>query len=237
MPKCVIDYSNTIFYKIYCLDDNIKDAYIGHTTNFVQRKYAHKNNCMNSKAISYDLKLYKVMRDNKGWDNWKMEIIGFHSCEDLNSAKIIEQQYFIEHNATLNSIQPFPLHKTDTLKNIKIFECNPCNFSCNTAKDYKRHILTMKHKEIHIDISKKPNIYTCNKCDKTYLHSSTYYRHKTKCNYTEPIETTTDNDIRTLVIEMIDQNNIFIEQNKQIIELLENGRKKAENLPQSTFEI
>ena len=35
---------------------------------------------------------YKVIRDNMGWDNWTMEIIAFHNCEDLHSAKKQEQQ-------------------------------------------------------------------------------------------------------------------------------------------------
>jgi hypothetical protein len=33
MPKVKMDYSNTIIYKIFCKDTNIKEAYIGHTTN------------------------------------------------------------------------------------------------------------------------------------------------------------------------------------------------------------
>lgn len=45
MPKVEIDYSNTIFYKIFCKDTTIKDLYVGLTTNFVQRKHAHKQSC------------------------------------------------------------------------------------------------------------------------------------------------------------------------------------------------
>ena len=52
MPKHVIDYSNTIFYKIYCKDERIKELYIGHTTNFVQRKYGHKRACTNDKDMT-----------------------------------------------------------------------------------------------------------------------------------------------------------------------------------------
>ena len=51
MPKTEIDYSNTIIYKIVCKDQNIKDIYVGHTTNFVQRKHAHKQNCNNNKCV------------------------------------------------------------------------------------------------------------------------------------------------------------------------------------------
>ena len=39
MPKVKIDYSNIIFYKISCKDSNIIDTYIGHTTNFIQKKH------------------------------------------------------------------------------------------------------------------------------------------------------------------------------------------------------
>ena len=64
MPKVDIDYSNTIFYKIYCKDSAIDDLYIGHTTNFVQRKYAHKQGCKNNKSSNYNCKLYQTIRDN-----------------------------------------------------------------------------------------------------------------------------------------------------------------------------
>ena len=57
MPKTEIDYSNTIFYKIYCKDESINELYIGHTTNFVQRKHAHKNSCNNEKSIKRFVKM------------------------------------------------------------------------------------------------------------------------------------------------------------------------------------
>ena len=37
------DYSKTIIYKICCNDENITECYIGHTTEFNNRKYKHKN--------------------------------------------------------------------------------------------------------------------------------------------------------------------------------------------------
>ena len=63
MPKTDIDYSNTIIYKITCKDPEIKDVYVGHTTNFVQRKHAHKQSCNNQKSSNYDCKLYNTMRE------------------------------------------------------------------------------------------------------------------------------------------------------------------------------
>jgi len=107
--SCVnTDYSNTIFYKISCKDENIHDVYIGHTINFIQRKHAHKQCCSNTKSLNYNCKLYQFIRQQGGWDNWNMDIIAFHKCDGLQSAKIYEQKYYDEFNATLNSIEPNP---------------------------------------------------------------------------------------------------------------------------------
>ena len=83
MPKTAIDYSNTIIYKIFCKDTSITELYVGHTTNFVQRKHLHKQNCINKNSLSYRCKLYEVIRNNGGWDNWRMEIVDFFKCEDI----------------------------------------------------------------------------------------------------------------------------------------------------------
>ena len=39
------NYSNSIIYKIYCKDENVKDTYIGETTDFIRRKCCHKRDC------------------------------------------------------------------------------------------------------------------------------------------------------------------------------------------------
>lgn len=147
MPKTEIDYSNTIIYKITCKDANIKDVYVGHTTNFVQRKYSHKQNCRNNKC-----KLYEVIRANGGWNNWKMEIINFFECKDHYEARKKEQEYFISLNATLNSIEPLPKPKVIIPNdNIKVhnkkqkYVCNICNFKCSDKNIFENHNSSIKH--------------------------------------------------------------------------------------------
>ena len=170
MPKIIIDYSNTIIYKIFCKDPNVSDIYVGHTTNFVQRKHAHKQNSMNSKSPCYDLKLYKIIRDNGGWDNWCMEIVNFFNCKDSYEARKKEQEYFISLNATLNSIEPL-LSKKQTQdaviltdkkdnmeinieiqqenpKNPNVFECKCCDYITCNEKDFNKHILIHFHIKI-----------------------------------------------------------------------------------------
>ena len=48
MPRKPIDYSNTHFYKIVCKDLGIKELYVGHTTNFKNRKLDHKKELFKS---------------------------------------------------------------------------------------------------------------------------------------------------------------------------------------------
>ena len=56
-------------YKIFKEGD--ENFYIGSTNDFVKRKIIHKHYCKTK-----DLKLYQYIRENGGWDNWNMEIIG-----------------------------------------------------------------------------------------------------------------------------------------------------------------
>jgi predicted GIY-YIG superfamily endonuclease len=125
-------------------------VYVGHTTNFVQRKHAHKQNCINIKSLNYKCKVYEAIRNNGGWDNWTMEIINFFNCSDHYEARKKEQEYFISLNATLNSIEPMPNPK---IKPIKVtepkinntFYCEKCNIHCNTLKLFEIHNNTKKH--------------------------------------------------------------------------------------------
>jgi hypothetical protein len=142
MPKTDIDYSNTIIYKITCNDESIIDLYVGHTTNFVQRKHAHKISCTNMKSPNYNCRLYNVIRNNGGWDNWKMEIINFFNFKDHYEARKKEQEYFILLKATLNSIEPLPTPKykevtpkyeeKEEKNEKKNIYCYVCNVKFNT---------------------------------------------------------------------------------------------------------
>jgi|688.fasta_scaffold104719_4 hypothetical protein len=178
MPKSEIDYSNTIIYKITCKDTNVKDVYVGHTTNFVQRKHAHKQSCINNKSANHKCKLYEVIRNNGGWDNWKMEIINFFQCHDHCEARQKEQEYFISLHATLNSIEPMskpkPKPKEIIVKVKKIkqhFHCSKCNVYCVNLQLFEKHNESKKHvKKSDITIltekyQKQSEKFHCEKCD------------------------------------------------------------------------
>ena len=47
MPRKPIDYQKVIIYKLVCDDLLITDLYVGHTTDFTNRKKSHKDRCLN----------------------------------------------------------------------------------------------------------------------------------------------------------------------------------------------
>jgi uncharacterized protein YxeA len=107
MPRTNIDYSKIIIYKIICNDTNITELYVGSTTLFKRRKTQHKTSCINVSGKAYNLKIYKTIRDNGGWDNWEMLEIEKFPCTDGNEARARERHYFDLLNASLNTLRPF----------------------------------------------------------------------------------------------------------------------------------
>ena len=101
MPKLPIDYNNTIIYKLVCRNLAIKNCYVGHTTNFTNRKRLHKSGC---KTRQYYL--YQFIQDNGGWDNWDMIEIEKYPCKDVYEASARERHWIEELNAVLNTYSP-----------------------------------------------------------------------------------------------------------------------------------
>ena len=196
MPKTKIDYGHTIIYKISCKDIKVKHVYVGYTTNFIQRKYFHKNNCINHEATNYDDRLYAVIRKHGGWENWKMENIHICSCEDYNAAKKVTQEYAVMLRATLNSIELTPSSgllptmvtestyickktniKTKNPKNPLIFFCDICDYVTSNKKDFNKHINTIKH----INNKKSTEHNMICECGKTYINRSSLFNHRKVC--------------------------------------------------------
>ena len=55
MPRKAIDYQKVIIYKLVCNDLTIKDLYVGHTTDFTNRKKSHKGCSLNANYTGYNL--------------------------------------------------------------------------------------------------------------------------------------------------------------------------------------
>ena len=195
MPRKDIEYSNTIIYKITCKSPDVNEVYVGHTTNFVQRKFYHKQSCTNIKSPNHNFKLYQVIRQHNGWDNWNMEIVNFFNCNDSYEARKKEQEYFVLLKATLNSIEPLPSLKSKPnnvtidvkeSKEKKIYHCEHCNTTCSSEYSFKKHNETIKHKEnlsgkrippTESLNTKNSNMFVCKICDFKCCKHNEYKRH------------------------------------------------------------
>ena len=169
MPRLEIKYEDTIMYKIVCNDLNIKDLYVGQTTNFTVRKGAHKRTCRNEKGKCYNLKVYQFIRANGGWDNFSMVEIEKYSCEDSKEAHARERFWIESLNATLNSYIPartwtqaeyYQLHRESKLAHSKMYNLANIEYfhrkiNCECGGNYvfveqKRHFRSQKHL-LHIE--------------------------------------------------------------------------------------
>lgn len=106
MPKTATDYSRTIIYKLCCKNPEITDIYIGHTTDFNNRKSSHKSRCNNPNSKKYNLYVYKFIRDNDGWDNFDMIQIEAYYCNDRREAESRERYWIETLKSSLNKQIP-----------------------------------------------------------------------------------------------------------------------------------
>ena len=101
MPRTGADYSNTVIYKIYCKDVNIKEIYIGQTVCFNYRKNTHRLHC--NRSPENKRKVYQFINANGGWSNWIMEQIDCVNCKNITEAKKHEGMWIFKLGASLNT--------------------------------------------------------------------------------------------------------------------------------------
>ena len=57
-----VDYSKTFIYKLCCRDPNVKEIYVGHSTDFKSRNLSHKYSCNNINSKGYNSYNYRFIR-------------------------------------------------------------------------------------------------------------------------------------------------------------------------------
>jgi len=237
MPKEEINYSNTIIYKIFCKDFNIKYIYVGHTTNFIKRKYKHKKTCNDN---NNKLKIYEIINQNGGWDNWEMIEIAKYNCKDHAEARLKEQEHYQMLNPiTLTDSKDYNLHEKNlsTLSTKKVYKksqkyfCKFCNYTTSYNDMYERHLLTPKHKNnekstnfqqfsTHLN-TKSDTTYNCD-CGKKYKERTGLWKHKKKCffkneeNNNDNLQITDEHLIKLLINQCKELRN----ENKELIEII-----------------
>ena len=164
MPKIPMDYSKCSIYKIEHVDDDTL-VYVGHTTNFDKRKTAHKYSCKNDNDTRYNYKVYQMIRQNGGWEMFKMIEVEKCPCNDRREAERRENEVMKELKASMNTYKSFiqemseyhkeyyELHKEKKKEQVKEYQKNnklnekvKCECGCDVMKRYlKGHQATKKH--------------------------------------------------------------------------------------------
>ena len=78
----MVNYGNSVVYKLCCKDASIDKIYVGVTTNFTRRKHLHKTQCTDPKHCKYNTYLCKFIRKHGGWNNWDMILVKAVKCRD-----------------------------------------------------------------------------------------------------------------------------------------------------------
>jgi len=169
----IIYITMSVIYKISCKDENITDNYIGSTIDFNKRKIQHKYSCNNENDKCYNFKVYNFIRDNGGFDNWKIEIIEELETTDKYEMRDIERKYIEDknnNNATLNDNIPnrsLKEYYNDNKEKILEYQKEYDKNNKDKVKEYKK-----KYNEQNKDKIKK--YYNENK-EKLKEKSNQYY--------------------------------------------------------------
>jgi len=175
MPKVPIDYSKILIYKIVHKDDiNNENVYVGSTTNFTQRKWDHATCCNSPNQLSYNTLKYRFIRENGGWDNWKMIEIEKYPCNDKREAEARERYWIEFYKCNLNKNLPirtskeyYNTHKEELLSKSKEYNIkNKNEISINKKKYYemnKDNIIEQrrKYRSEHPDIVNQKTLCEC----------------------------------------------------------------------------
>jgi len=172
----MVNYGESMIYKLCCKDSNITDFYIGSTTNFSRRKSQHKKNCNNQTDEHYNLKVYKIIRDNGGFENFDMILIEKVNVDNKRDLEKIERKYIDELKPSLNSIRSYI--SIEEKKSEKVYydknyrELNK-EEKAKTDKIYRelnKEKVKLKKQEYHINnkdkINKKTRDWYANNKDK-----------------------------------------------------------------------
>jgi hypothetical protein len=115
--------------------------------------------------------------------------------------------------------------------NRRIYKCGCCEYETIKKCDFDKHLSTLKH-NINTEFTTK--LLVCKKCNKTYRHRSSLWRHQKTClDKIIIIENTEDEEItineensyidNDLIMRLIDENkelkNLLLEQAKQTNEI------------------
>ncbi len=93
-------------YKIYCVKDSAPQLYVGSTKRYEKREQSHRYKCSNPESDGYMRRVYRYIRANGGWDQFRMEPIETVEYEDVLELRLHERYWIEKLKTTLNCCIP-----------------------------------------------------------------------------------------------------------------------------------
>jgi hypothetical protein len=178
MPKTPMDYSKNIINKIVCNDLNVKDCYVGHTINMTKRKCSHKSHCNNENDKAHNLKIYQIIRENGGWDNWSMLLVEKFPCKDKYEACKREREVYEELEAKMNTFRPY--RTQEELKEYREEHKEELKqYNKQYREEHKEEIKQYREKYYQEHKEKIKEKVECKYCSKLLLKRNMTCHHKT----------------------------------------------------------
>lgn len=168
------------FYLINCKDENIIDNYIGSTSNLKDRLKHHLKLFNNENHKGYYRKIYKIIRDNGGFENWKMEELFTFECNNNIEARKIEQKLIDEYQPTLNTYRAYTDEETRKKRHAETTEIwRQLNLEHKRDYEYYKYNTDETWRQRKIESSKT---YYENHIEEKKIYRKEFYKNnKQKC--------------------------------------------------------
>ena len=185
------NYNESRIYKIWCNLEGINEIYIGSSARFIERCKLHESDCNNINSPRYGYKLYQYIRNNGGFENFKIHVIEEFPCENRTSLNIREEYWKKELQPTLNTNKA---HITDAEKKAQLNQYRTDN------KEYFDHYRINNKEYFKQKNDNRPKLVQCPNCDRKcqYSNKKQHMRSKYCMNYkSTPSESSTESFINS----------------------------------------
>tara|TARA_R110000868_G_scaffold150109_1_gene373047 strand:+ start:919 stop:1437 length:519 start_codon:yes stop_codon:yes gene_type:complete len=142
-------------------DVEIKECYVGSTTNFRTRKNNHKTCCNNDKGKTYNYNVYQFIRSNGGWDSFSMVMVEEFKHDTKLQLRSRERHFIESLRATLNKTIPNRTGVEYRADNLEIINAKDRIYHHDNREVRNRNRRNLHQVNKEADNLKKSQKHTC----------------------------------------------------------------------------
>jgi hypothetical protein len=171
-----------IMYKIVCNDEDVNLVYIGSTISFKSRKCQHKSDCNNKGSPQHNYNVYRIIRENGGWENWSMIPIEILECENKVQAHIRENELMDKYKNIINTLRAHVSVEQQKAREKQYKFINKAKIRVQSQERYHKNIDVIKERD-----TKRNQIKSVCVCGGSYsvINKARHLRTKKHLNYIE----------------------------------------------------